>query len=52
MSLAGEWADTTIELPAGRWRNCVSGEEHRGGSVALRGVLDRFPVALLVKSTP
>jgi (1->4)-alpha-D-glucan 1-alpha-D-glucosylmutase len=50
MTLAGEWADTTIALPSGRWRNCLSGDEHAGGSVALREILDRFPVALLVRA--
>ncbi len=40
---------TTVELPAGRWTNMLSGEEVSGGKIALQNLLQRFPVALLVR---
>jgi (1->4)-alpha-D-glucan 1-alpha-D-glucosylmutase len=45
--LAGDWQDTTIPLPAGKWRNWLSGENVAGGAVGLAELLRRFPVALL-----
>jgi (1->4)-alpha-D-glucan 1-alpha-D-glucosylmutase len=49
VGLADDWADTTVELPEGRWRNTLTGEEYAGGALALTDALRRFPVALLVK---
>ncbi|HUG48170.1 MAG TPA: malto-oligosyltrehalose synthase [Candidatus Limnocylindria bacterium] len=47
----GEWDDTALELPAGTWRNALSGEVHRhaGGLLRLAELLARFPTALLVR---
>ena len=39
------WGDTTIELPAGRWR-ALSGAEH-GGMTLVGDLLRDFPVAIL-----
>jgi (1->4)-alpha-D-glucan 1-alpha-D-glucosylmutase len=47
MKLRGDWGDTSLELPAGRWRNELTGEEAGGGEVRLSDLLRRFPVALL-----
>ncbi len=41
------WGNTTILLPLGRWKNSLTGEWVDGGTVALRDLLQRFPVALL-----
>ncbi len=41
------WGDTTVELPAGAWKNVFTGEPVAGGSVPLGDLLARFPVALL-----
>ncbi|MPY95448.1 MAG: malto-oligosyltrehalose synthase [Acidimicrobiia bacterium] len=49
LSLAGDWADTTLDLPRGHWRDELTGTEHDGGPVALDVLLGRFPVALLVR---
>ncbi len=46
--LGGDWGDTVIELPAGSWRDLMSGERHEGGHVSVGRLLARFPVALLV----
>ena len=46
LGLAGEWQGTSVELPAGRWRNVLSDEEHEG-AVAVGELLAPFPVALL-----
>jgi (1->4)-alpha-D-glucan 1-alpha-D-glucosylmutase len=43
----GGWGDTTIELPAGRWRDALSGSVVATGSIA--EILATFPVALLVQ---
>ncbi|MFN8534856.1 MAG: hypothetical protein U0556_15070 [Dehalococcoidia bacterium] len=47
LGLGGDWADTTIAVPDGRWRNLLTGDEHEGGPVLLADLLRRFPVALL-----
>jgi (1->4)-alpha-D-glucan 1-alpha-D-glucosylmutase len=49
LGLNGDWADTTLELPPGRWHNQLSGDEVRDGVVRLAGLLTRFPVSLLVR---
>jgi (1->4)-alpha-D-glucan 1-alpha-D-glucosylmutase len=47
---AGGWGDATVELPAGRWRDAVSGRATDGGRVRVAQVLpdEHLPVALLV----
>jgi len=45
----GGFRETTLELPAGRWSDALSGAVHRAGCVRLDGLLARFPVALLVR---
>jgi (1->4)-alpha-D-glucan 1-alpha-D-glucosylmutase len=47
IGLGGDWADTTLELPAGSWRDVLTDETLGGGAVALGELLRRFPVALL-----
>ncbi|MEX0790963.1 MAG: malto-oligosyltrehalose synthase, partial [Actinomycetota bacterium] len=41
------WANTTVELPLGAWKNVFTGEPVEGGTVAVADLLARFPVALL-----
>jgi (1->4)-alpha-D-glucan 1-alpha-D-glucosylmutase len=48
VGLDGEWGDTTVELPPGRWTDVLGGAQVDGGPVGLAGLLARFPVALLV----
>ena len=44
------WHDTAVDLPTGNWRDVVCQRERRfTGSTPLREVLDRGPVALLLK---
>jgi (1->4)-alpha-D-glucan 1-alpha-D-glucosylmutase len=52
MRLGGDWSDTTLELPAGRWRNVMTGDELEGGRVRLSDILARFPVGLLLGGEP
>jgi len=47
LTLGGDWADTTMALPSGRWRNEMTGDIVDGGEIALAKLLARFPVALL-----
>jgi len=49
LKLGGNWAGTTVELPAARWKNLLTGELISGGRVAMHTLLRRFPVALLTK---
>ncbi|HEX3718208.1 MAG TPA: malto-oligosyltrehalose synthase [Verrucomicrobiae bacterium] len=43
----GEWADTGVELPAGRWRNALTGDPVSGGD--MNALTAHFPVALLIR---
>ncbi len=47
-TLGGAWGSTTMELPAGRWRNLLTGDWVEGGKQLMGDLLKRFPVALLV----
>jgi len=47
--LGGGFGSTMVELPAGRWRNRLTSEAVSGGRVRVQSLLQRFPVALLVK---
>jgi (1->4)-alpha-D-glucan 1-alpha-D-glucosylmutase len=47
--LAGGWDATAIDLPNGRWKNELTGEEWNGGTVQMESLLQRFPVALLTR---
>jgi (1->4)-alpha-D-glucan 1-alpha-D-glucosylmutase len=49
LPLTAEWTKTSITLPAGRWRNVLTGMEHAEGKHKLAKVLPIFPVALLVR---
>jgi (1->4)-alpha-D-glucan 1-alpha-D-glucosylmutase len=44
---SGGWGDATVTLPAGLWRDLLTGEEHAGNEVSLGDLLERLPVALL-----
>ncbi|MEA2499231.1 MAG: (1-_4)-alpha-D-glucan 1-alpha-D-glucosylmutase [Actinomycetota bacterium] len=44
------WQGTTLELPEGRWRDELGDRDLQGGRIELAELLDRFPVALLVRS--
>ena len=48
VGLGADWGDTTIELPTGRWKDLLTGREEEGGlPIALSGLLQAFPVAIL-----
>ncbi len=51
MTLANAWQDTSIDLPAGMWRNRMTGKgiEASGGSITVASLLQDFPVALLTR---
>jgi (1->4)-alpha-D-glucan 1-alpha-D-glucosylmutase len=38
-----------LDLPAGRWRHALTGDEIDGGPIEMTDLLHRFPVALLVR---
>ncbi len=52
LGLRDGWGGTTVELPPGRWADELSGTTVDGGPVALAGLLDGFPMALLVRLSP
>jgi (1->4)-alpha-D-glucan 1-alpha-D-glucosylmutase len=47
--LAGNWSTTSVLLPEGRWRNLLTRDVLSGGWVRMQALLQRFPVALLVR---
>ncbi|MDE3102451.1 MAG: malto-oligosyltrehalose synthase [Chloroflexota bacterium] len=49
VALGGDWRDTAIRLPEGRWCDRLTGTPRSGGSTRVADVLDAFPVALLVR---
>ncbi|HUC98685.1 MAG TPA: hypothetical protein VMR88_09395, partial [Candidatus Polarisedimenticolaceae bacterium] len=49
LKLAGDWGDTAVEIPNGRWRNHFTGERLDGGPASVAKLLKRFPVALLLR---
>lgn len=48
LTLRVSWGDTRIQLPLGRWCDVIGGEAF-SGSVPVRSLLGRFPVALLAR---
>jgi (1->4)-alpha-D-glucan 1-alpha-D-glucosylmutase len=48
VTLRARWGDTAVMLPAGEWRNLLSGATVEGGRVAVEALLRDFPTALLV----
>jgi (1->4)-alpha-D-glucan 1-alpha-D-glucosylmutase len=49
LGLNGDWGDSTLELPAGAWRNELTGDAVDGTVVPMVDLLARFPVALLAR---
>jgi (1->4)-alpha-D-glucan 1-alpha-D-glucosylmutase len=47
LTLGGDWAETAIALPRGRWHNELTGDAVDGGETLLANLLARFPVCLL-----
>jgi (1->4)-alpha-D-glucan 1-alpha-D-glucosylmutase len=45
--LRSGWGDDAVELPAGQWRDVMTGSARGGGRVRLAQLLDAFPVAVL-----
>ena len=43
------WTDTALDLPRGRWKCRLSGDEFETGEVRLAALLKSFPVALLTR---
>ena len=48
---AGEWGETMIAIPEGRWKNHLTGAEVAGGNVRVETLLAEFPVALLARTS-
>jgi (1->4)-alpha-D-glucan 1-alpha-D-glucosylmutase len=48
----GGWADTVLPLPAGPWRDVLTGATHAGPRPLLSTLTKRLPVALLVPRHP
>ncbi|MBV8832365.1 MAG: malto-oligosyltrehalose synthase [Acidobacteriaceae bacterium] len=49
IGLDNDWSDTRLSIPAGRWRNRLTGEIHDRSELKVGKLLGRFPVALLIK---
>jgi (1->4)-alpha-D-glucan 1-alpha-D-glucosylmutase len=48
-SMGSDWKGTTLHVPAGRWRNELTGDRVEGGRIPIALLMERFPVALLVR---
>jgi len=48
----GGWADTVLPLPAGPWRDVLTGATHAGPRPLVSSLTKRLPVALLVPGHP
>jgi (1->4)-alpha-D-glucan 1-alpha-D-glucosylmutase len=46
-----DWGSQTLTLPAGRWRDALTGVVHDGGSLLVGNLLATLPVTLLLKDT-
>jgi (1->4)-alpha-D-glucan 1-alpha-D-glucosylmutase len=46
---AKDWGETSLRVPAGTWRNRLTGDVVRGGDVNVAELLRVFPVALLMR---
>jgi (1->4)-alpha-D-glucan 1-alpha-D-glucosylmutase len=46
---AGGWGDTVLPVPVGRYREVFTDSTVEGGELALASVLERYPVALLLR---
>lgn len=51
LSLGSGWATTSLDLPGGRWTNILTGDAVQGGRLRVQSLLQRFPVALLIRET-
>jgi (1->4)-alpha-D-glucan 1-alpha-D-glucosylmutase len=50
LGLGGDWAGTTLDLPAGTWTDTLDPTRTFTGTVALADLLGPFPVALLERT--
>lgn len=50
ITLDDDWEGTALTLPEGSWRNELTGQTIDGTQVAVADLLERFPVALLVRT--
>ncbi|MDO8434756.1 MAG: malto-oligosyltrehalose synthase [Candidatus Binatus sp.] len=50
MRQCGNWRETEVELPPGRWTNRLTGDVIDGGPTTVVDLLQRFPVGLLSRS--
>ncbi|MEW6475109.1 MAG: malto-oligosyltrehalose synthase [Actinomycetota bacterium] len=50
LALAGDWADTTLVLPEGRFEDVLGGNRTFTGEVRLAELLGPFPVAILERT--
>ncbi len=49
LAAAGGWRDTVLHLPPGDWHDRLTGRPAGGEHVDVAGLLDTYPVALLVR---
>ena len=52
LRFAGDWGDTTIDLPRGRWHSELTGDTIEDGETRLADLMARFPVCLLSREEP
>lgn len=50
LAAAGGWGQTSLLVPPGQWTDAITGAKHGEGPLLVGGLLERYPVALLVRS--
>jgi (1->4)-alpha-D-glucan 1-alpha-D-glucosylmutase len=49
LEVKDDWGDTRLDIPAGSWRNELTGEDVLGPDIPVAQLLRKFPVALLAR---
>jgi (1->4)-alpha-D-glucan 1-alpha-D-glucosylmutase len=49
IKVAGDWRNTSLEIPHGEWRHAFTGDLWHGGETPISSLLARFPVCLLTR---
>jgi (1->4)-alpha-D-glucan 1-alpha-D-glucosylmutase len=49
LTLNSQWSGTKLNIPAGQWKNELTGSYFSGGDLEIADLLAAFPVALLIK---
>lgn len=49
LTLNGDWHQTSLDIPEGKWQNILTNEDLSGGKTMVASLLQNFPVAVLIR---